>query len=91
MKIMLRKIKGLLLKPLALGYGSCGCCGVPWKFTKRHTTDYSSISGCFPLCEKCWSELSIDDRVIYYYRLVCQVWNRPEVWETVYKAVKEGK
>jgi len=35
-----------------------------------HTTEFSSDGGCFTLCESCWSELTIKERLPYYDHLV---------------------
>lgn len=35
-----------------------------------HVTSYSPTSGCFPLCEGCWSALAPEQRATYYDLLV---------------------
>jgi hypothetical protein len=42
-----------------------------------HYTQYSEGSGMFPLCEDCWSDLSIKERLPYYTQLV-QQWIKQE-------------
>lgn len=49
--------------------GSCGRCHTTWTFVCEHDTPYSDDSGCFPLCEKCWAELTPEQRLPYYRRL----------------------
>jgi hypothetical protein len=49
--------------------GSCGRCKVSWKWVEGHLTLYSCGSACFPLCEKCWSDLTPEERVPYYREL----------------------
>jgi hypothetical protein len=70
-----RIIPAFVLRLLAPGFGSCGRCGVPWKFVEEHDTKYSSSGGCFPLCESCWSALTIPERLPYYRDLMY-------TWET---------
>jgi hypothetical protein len=54
------------------GYGTCLRCGGFWNVVPKHTTSYGmNGSGCFPLCETCWTELgSPEARMPYYDRLV---------------------
>ncbi len=60
----------------AKGYGGCHRCGGTWDYTQEHITHYGDEGrGCFPLCEACWSELTIEDRLPYYRGL----WER---WES---------
>ncbi len=63
----------------APGYGRCRACGTPWLFVYPHTTEYGRHTyyptqgigwgpkGCFPLCEKCWTERTIIQRLPYYW------------------------
>lgn len=62
------------LRAAAPGYGFCYRCGWPWKFTKGHTTDYSIVKGCFPLCEKCWLKLGCPEARIPYYKMLIDRW-----------------
>lgn len=57
------------------GYGSCACCGESWKYGKWHDTPHGERHACFPLCESCWSALSIVQRMPYYAQLVAD-WER---------------
>lgn len=66
------------------GLGYCGRCGFPWRAGGNdgpgvpHHTPYgwnedggvSWSRGCFPLCEPCWANLTIPERVPYYESLV---------------------
>jgi len=78
-------------------WGRCGRCETVWAFVEGHSTPYSESSGCFPLCEACWSELTINQRFPYYNAL-WQQWNddpkyapSPEKWEAIRDAVLAGK
>lgn len=55
-----------LIKPFyklfALGYGSCQCCGLPFKYCKGHDIMVSKYDGFAPICEHCW-EYATDDKV----------------------------
>jgi hypothetical protein len=52
--------------------GCCLCCSISWKWVKGHSTYYKESSGVFPLCEKCWSSLTPEDRLPYYEELIAQ-------------------
>ncbi len=58
----------------APGYGSCYRCRRPWKFAKHHVTDYTPTSGCFALCEPCWTELGNPVARLPYYEALYHRW-----------------
>lgn len=64
------------------GTGVCERCRLPWDIVRGHSTMYERGSGCFPLCEDCWSELSPRTRLPYYMSLVDQ-------WESDYVKYRE--
>ena len=70
MKLWLRKIIGDISKDLFPVYSGCGRCKRTWNVCKSHATDYSEGQGCFVLCEECWTELSIEERLPYYEDLI---------------------
>lgn len=72
MKLLFRKLIGLISRTIFLSYSSCGRCGRTWNICKGHSTQYTESRGCFPLCEECWEELSIFERLPYYKAL----WNK---------------
>lgn len=84
-KVVLRWRIGKLAALLSPGYGECGRCHTNWQFCEGHSTQYSEGSGCFPLCEQCWSELKPTDR-IPYYRSLWESWNKAEGEISDYKA-----
>lgn len=64
---------------LAPGYSWCYRCRTPWKFVKGHDTAYEwgeingyryPFRGCFPLCEKCWSDLGTPEARLPYYEVL---------------------
>lgn len=57
-------------RTLSPGYSTCMRCLRPWKYVEGHSTQYTEVRGCFPLCEGCWSDLSVEERLPYYRRLV---------------------
>ena len=61
--------------PAARGLSGCYRCGGAWCYVEHHTTQYAAKTGCFPLCERCWSQLTPSERWPYYVRLV-------ELWES---------
>lgn len=78
----------------APGYSYCYRCTMPWKFTEAHVTNFSSNQGCFPLCQQCWSELTIEQRIPYYEMLFPR-WEQDtpmedEEKEAILKAVRSG-
>lgn len=54
--------------------GSCFHCGMPWTIVRSHSTMYTKVQACFPLCEDCWNTLSVEERVPYY-RQLAYMWN----------------
>ena len=55
------------------GLGDCLRCHDTWDWKPSHVTNYSQTSGCFPLCEECWTELTPDER-LPYYALLAGLW-----------------
>lgn len=79
------------------GWGTCYRCGGSWEFLRHHTTDYNDRSGCFPLCETCWSDLTPETRLEFYRRLwvTWGQWpdpsvDRDEQWREIEAAVMAG-
>jgi len=65
MSFALRRSLGFLLPHF--GYARCPRCRRPWYAAKRHNTWYGQGSGfCFVLCESCWQEISLSERLWYY-------------------------
>jgi hypothetical protein len=79
---------------LSTGWGCCYRCDTPWRFVRYHVTNYGSGRGCFPLCEKCWTDLGSPYFRLPYYRLMFEDWarnGRPEVeWLEIQAAVLRG-
>lgn len=79
----------------APGFSWCFRCLTPWKFVKLHDTKYELSRGCFPLCEKCWAECSIAERLPFYDELIA-TWERlgppvsAEKREAIRAAVEAG-
>lgn len=76
-----------------IGYGSCECCGRSWKRAKYHQTYYGERGdgGLVALCERCWHELTPEQRVPYYRRLFARWTDRsPDEWEKIERAVRAG-
>lgn len=75
------------------GYSGCQKCRTPWDLVRHHDTSYSDSRGCFPLCEKCWSELTPECRLPYYKKLHDE-WKRQgseQPWAEIERAVLAGK
>jgi hypothetical protein len=71
-KLALRKIVGNLARPNYPGYSHCYRCGRPWPICTHHITPIDANSGCFPLCEDCWVELTPKERLPFYYQLIAE-------------------
>lgn len=71
-----------LLAPIARlfspGYSHCRHCGFPWNCVNHHVTTYTEGRGMFPLCETCWSKLTVEERIPYYVQL-WEEWNRKDL------------
>ena len=91
---MLSKIVIKIQQYIAPNFGTCECCGRPWKFAKEHSTKYTISSGCFPLCEKCWAKLKTPEKRIPYYRALYKRWEieglTDKCWDDIEKAVLKG-
>ena len=92
-----RRIFGLITQILWPSYGWCLRCGVSWKLGTYHITHHSSRRGCFPLCKRCWRQLSPEERLPFYADMVWE-WlpdlERDELvdlWESIKSAVMKGK
>lgn len=86
---------GRIGRLLAPGFGACLRCMTPWRFVREHITRYTPSSGCFPLCEKCWAEMTPEQRRTYYVELIA-MWEMTEPVEgakraAVLAAVAEGR
>lgn len=76
------------------GYSWCFRCLTTWNIVEHHSTPYTEWSACFPLCEKCWSELTPETRLPFYK----QLWRRwlddmdrdPSDWCAIERAVMAG-
>lgn len=78
----------------APGFSYCYRCTMPWKYTEAHITNYSNNRGCFPLCQQCWSEISIQHRIPYYEMLFAR-WEQDKPMEAgekeaILNAVRSG-
>ena len=68
----LKTLSALIERLLSPGYSHCFRCKRPWRFVVPHSTIYDRQRGCFPLCEKCWGEITIDERIPFYEKLICE-------------------
>lgn len=67
--LFLRRIAGFFARLIYPFYSACGRCGMPWGATKNHVTKVTENRGIFPLCEKCWKDLTPQERLPYYRKL----------------------
>lgn len=82
---------GRLSDFLVSGYSHCGRCKTNWHYCEGHATRYYQGGGCFPLCEKCWAELTPETR-LPFYREMFERWEGVEagVWPAIERAVRNG-
>jgi hypothetical protein len=79
------------------GFSWCFRCGRPWNHVVGHSTRYTEHSGCFPLCESCWTRLGHPEARIPYYRTLIEEWDRSgctlpdEERRAIGRAVTEGR
>ena len=89
MRLFLRRVVGYIAHFFSPAFSTCHRCGRPWNITKGHSTYFPPGNGCFPLCEKCWGELTVRERLPYYKELY-DSWSYPKgEWEAIKKAVLE--
>ena len=92
-----RRAVAWLLNRFYPGYGGCFRCRRNWKIARAHVTHYSSEDGMFPLCQVCWQECSIRERLIYHHVLWLewqQVSKNPDgipQWPLIEQAVRGGQ
>ena len=93
---LLRRLLGSVARWCSPGYSQCLHCGRPWNLCKAHHTFYTTSAACFPLCERCWCELTPEQRLSYYRHLWAK-WQQddspkpPEIWVQIEQAVLSGK
>ena len=91
MDLKLRQILGKISQVISPAYSCCGRCGITWNFVENHSTMITQSTGMFPLCEDCWSELAIKERLPYYKALYNKWGSGKQDWDNIEKAVLAGK
>ena len=95
-ELSLRQEVGRYAQRLAPHFSACQRCLMPWLFVDGHDTDYKEGTGCFPLCQKCWRELTPKGR-LPFYRKMFDWWHTlgepvaEAEWKLIETAVLEGK
>lgn len=76
------KLMTFLQRLVSIGYGTCGCCGMPWNFVKKHGGEHTIMinkyEGFFPVCEYCWIHKSYEQNESAVTELI-KKWNNCEV------------
>jgi len=82
---------GWISKLLTPGYSDCTRCRTTWAFVQGHNTRYTQGRSCFPLCRKCWAELTPETRLPYYEKMLKQ-WDHTDetTKERIRQAVRNG-
>ncbi len=83
---------GRISQWFAPGYSWCVRCKTSWRFIEPHVTPYTGNvyeggRGAFALCEKCWQESSLPERIAYYI----DRFGGQEEWPLIKAAVRSGK
>lgn len=99
-----RRIRARFTNWLHPGWGRCKRCNLNWHDAPGHTTTYlrdeTGGSGIFAICQQCWQECSIEERIPYYRLLWVdqQRWvseteqaDHIEKWRLIESAVRQGK
>jgi len=98
--LSLRKTIGIISRLYYPTFGTCGHCGRAWAVAKRHLTRCNDQGGCFTLCQMCWEDLTIEQRLPHYLSLYLQ-WRSEgfatkngvpweQVWKEMESAVRAG-
>ena len=56
--------KATILRITNPRYSCCNKCGVPWKYVDTHCINWTKNRGVFYMCEDCWKESTIEERLI---------------------------
>jgi hypothetical protein len=83
--IKTRKCIAWLTKLLAPMFGhfiqdGCICCGIHSAVTPMHTVWHNEGSGSAVLCEGCWHDLAIPEK-LKFYKMAYERWWSGEGWE----------
>lgn len=59
-----------VLKLMNPNFGTCECCGTPWKYVRGNSLSYKPGCGFSPICELCFhdEQVTFSDLLIYYRR-----------------------
>lgn len=57
---------GKISQWISPNFSSCLKCKTTWIFVKSKSLMYDTFSGHFAMCEKCYNESSLDERIYYY-------------------------
>lgn len=92
LNIRIGRLSRLISAP---GYSWCHRCHTTWAYVTPHQTRYSDNRACFPLCEKCWADLTPEQQMPYYEKLLTE-WAQfnpvdPDVANQIRAAVLAGK
>jgi len=79
-----------------LGSRTCNRCGNMWHFITPHVTPYTHSTGCYCLCESCWTELGTPDARLPFYRMLWNDWTKADPslsslgWYQIEMSVRHG-
>ena len=86
--------KATILRKLNPSYSYCGKCKVPWKYVRSHDIRNSNqTGGVFYMCEECWNESTIDERLLISYEGYLE-FHQDMIemsWKYISEEIKKGK
>lgn len=83
----MRKLIAKLVNDSVVGVGACACCGRKWTLCVGHMTQVAAREYWSCLCEDCWGEMEIEDRIEYYSISVGKDINRDRILSAVRKGL----
>ena len=69
---------GRVGKLFAHGYSDCKRCHTPWFFVEPRVVDFTPSFGGFALCEKCWAESSLGERLAFNEECWRECWHQSD-------------
>lgn len=64
--LFFRRILGLFSQIIYPSFGHCYRCGKTWNIAPEKSIYYSGNRGHFACCEKCYSEMTMEQKIKYY-------------------------
>ena len=88
-KIMFRRAQSLYMNLMWGGIGKCGSCYRNYYSVQEHTTVVKKNYAIYPLCQDCWFDMTIEERLPYYESWTTHVTKKLK--QQIMRAAKQGK